>query len=134
VAKCTQCKQEVSIWSRDLLTGTCPECRASWSRDPLTGTCPNSWSRDPLTGTWTERRASGALPATLGAGTLGLSCGTALLIWIIVAIFSRPGPGSFEPPVDKLNELKRTGAQANEIRELLKVMEEQRKGATGKDK
>jgi hypothetical protein len=103
MAICTQCGQEVSFWSRDLLTGSCPKCRAS-----------------------------GARPATLG-------CGTMLLIGIIVAFFIRPGLGDLERQVSRLQstveELKKSSdEQTTEIRELRKVIEEQRKGAPGKDK
>jgi hypothetical protein len=103
MAKCTQCGQEVSFWSRDIFTGACPNCRTS-----------------------------GARPATLG-------CGTLLLIGIVVAIFSRPGLGDLESRMGQLQssveELKKASdAQTNEIQGLRKVIEEQRKGAAGKDK
>jgi hypothetical protein len=103
MATCTQCGEKVSFWSRDVITGACPKCRAS-----------------------------GARPATLG-------CGTLLLIGIVVAIFSRPGLGDMESRVSRLQssveELKQSSdTQTNEIRELRKVIEEQRKGGAGKDK
>jgi hypothetical protein len=103
MATCSQCGQEVSVWSRDVFTGACPKCRAL-----------------------------GARPATLG-------CGTLLLIGIIAAIFSRPGLGDLEARVSRLQssleELKKSSdAQTNEIRELRKAIEKERKGAAGKDK
>jgi hypothetical protein len=90
------------------------------------------WSRDLFTGACPKCRATGARPATLG-------CGTLLLIGFIVALFSRPGLGDLESRVSSLQssleELKKSSeAQTNEIRELRKVIEEQRKGAAGKDK
>jgi hypothetical protein len=32
MAKCAQCGQEVSIWSRDLFTRACPRCQAGVTR------------------------------------------------------------------------------------------------------
>jgi hypothetical protein len=77
-------------------------------------------------------RATGARPATLG-------CGTLFLIGLVVAIFSRPGLGDLESNLGRLRvsveELKKASdTQTNEIRELRKVIDEQRKGAAGKDK
>jgi hypothetical protein len=89
------------------------------------------WARDVFTGACSKCRAAGARPATLG-------CGTLLLIGIVVAIFS-PGFGGLEARViriqSSLDELKKSSdAQSSEIRELRKVIEEQRKDAGGKDK
>ncbi len=37
MAKCSQCGQEVSIWTRDLFTGACPECLAGGTRPASLG-------------------------------------------------------------------------------------------------
>ncbi len=37
MAKCSQCGQEVSIWTRDLFTGACPKCLAGGTRPASLG-------------------------------------------------------------------------------------------------
>lgn len=37
MAKCSQCGQQVSIWSRDLFTGACPKCQAGGARPASLG-------------------------------------------------------------------------------------------------
>jgi len=37
MAKCWQCGQDVSIWSRDLFTGACPKCQAGGTRPATLG-------------------------------------------------------------------------------------------------
>ncbi len=84
------------------------------------------WSRDLFTGACPKCQAGGTRPATLG-------CGTLILIALIVLLFSRPGMSNLESRVSDLRssveELKKVSeTQTNEIRELRKVVEEQRKG------
>ncbi len=68
--------------------------------------------------------------------TVGLGCGTLLLIGLVVAIFSRPGLNEFESRVSEMRSAvedlkKASAAQTGEIRELRKAVEELRKGAAG---
>ena len=71
--------------------------------------------------------------------TVGLGCGTLLLIGLVVAIFSRPGLNELESRVSAtrsaVEELKKASdTQTGEIRELRKAVEELRKGAPGPSK
>ena len=37
MAKCSQCGEEVSVWSRDLFTGACAKCQAGGTRPASLG-------------------------------------------------------------------------------------------------
>jgi hypothetical protein len=71
--------------------------------------------------------------------TVGLGCGTLLLIGLIVAIFSRPGLDELQLRVSgmstSIEELKKASdAQIGEIRELRKAVEELHRGVPGPGK
>jgi hypothetical protein len=68
--------------------------------------------------------------------TVGLGCGTLLLIGLIVAIFSRPGLDELKSRVSgmstSIEELKKASdAQTGELRELRKAVEDLRPGVAG---
>jgi hypothetical protein len=71
--------------------------------------------------------------------TVGLGCGTLLLIGLIVAIFSRSGLDDLQMRVSgmrtSIEELKKASdAQTGEIREVRKAVKELRRGVPGPGK
>jgi hypothetical protein len=110
MAKCSKCGQEVSIWSRDVITGACPECRQVGPR-----------------------------PGSLGCGTLSLialivlvcsnsgSSDLASKVWNIQSSLV-----SLQNSVDELK--KASDVETKEIRMLRKSLEDVRKSGANKDK
>lgn len=115
MAKCSECGQEVSIWSRDVITGACPECRSG-------GTRP-----------------AGARPASLGCGSLFL---IALIVLVFshtgardmdsMVVNLQASVMSLQNSVHELQQA--SAAETKEIRMLRKSLEDVRKSGANHDK